>query len=147
MLHTKTYQWEYTIVTGREQKKKACQGFLVAPASFPSKKGGRSVGGGGQGLVPKIDPPKTECLPSHPSFLALHIFTSQLCECVCPSPPQCCLAGAQATHTETVRRLSRHKNLQGCSLFPRPSLSTIQINILGVVKKSEKKSGHPPTCV
>lgn len=60
----------------------------------------------------------------------------------------CCLAGATATHTKTVRRLRRQINLQGCSLFPLPSLSTLHINIFGNTKKIWKKIRWPPrVCV
>lgn len=98
-----------------------------------------------QKLAPqKLSPP--------PPILSSWPFTSSPLSYVSVCVPvllsaACCLAGAPATHTETVRRLGRHKNLKGCSLFPRPSLSTIQINIFGGAEKSEKKSGYPPGCV
>lgn len=130
-----------------ESRKTACYGFLVAPASVPSKRGDVRGVSGGSGSNPKNcpHPPKNwVCpliLPSWPFSSSPPSYVS-VCVPVLLSAA-CCLAGAQATHTETVRRLGRHKNLQGCSLFPQPSLSTIQINILGGAEKSEKKLGRP----
>lgn len=143
MLHTNTHQWEYTqatIVTGREQKKRPVRAFWLLLLLFLVR-GGVSWGLGGVLVpVPKIGPPKTECppliLPSWPFTSSPPSYVS-VCVPVLLSAA-CCLAGATATHTETVRRLSRHKNLQGCSLFPWPSLSTIQIDIFGGTEKSKK---------
>lgn len=142
------------------RKKRPVRGFWLLLLLFLVRRGGGVVGGCGGDLVPvpKIGPPKTECPPPPPpppllpTIISSWPFTSSPPSYVSVCVPvllsaACCLAGAPATHTETVRRLSRHKNLQGCSLFPQPSLSTIQINIFGGAEKSEKKSGRPPGCV
>lgn len=68
---------------------------------------------------------------------------------VFPSRPQWWLLprwslGCKHCHSQEARR---HKNLQGCSLFPWPSLSTIQIDIFGAAKKSAKNSAGPGGCV
>lgn len=128
-------------------------GFWFLLLLFLVREGVSGVGGGGgYGIlvpVPKIGHPKNWVCPLNlPSWPFTSSPPSYVSVCVpVLLSAACCLAGAPATHTETVSRLSRHKNLQGCSLFPQLSLSTIQINILGCTKKSWKKLGSPQGCV
>lgn len=95
---------------------------------------------GGQGGVLKNGASKkTWVYPQHPWLLYLWVMW------VFPSRPQWWLLprwslGCKHCHSQEARR---HKNLQGCSLFPWPSLSTIQIDIFGAAKKSAKNSAGP----
>lgn len=124
---------------------KASCGSLGAPASVPMRGGGcRGEGGKWRwGGLKNGAPRKTWVCPHHPWLLYLWVMW------VFPSRPQWWLLprwslGCKHCHSQEARR---HKNLQGCNLFPWPSLSTIQIDIFGVAEKSAKNSTGPCGCV